>query len=56
MCICIQLYNQVFRQETQVIQSHLKCFVQNIGQGKAWHKNCKKLKLRSDQAYNCSSD
>jgi hypothetical protein len=39
-----------------VIQNHDNENVHNIGQGEAWHRKYKKLKLGGGQVYDRSSD
>jgi hypothetical protein len=43
-------------QQAEVIQNHENVNVRNIGQGKAWHRKYKRLKLGGGQAYDCSND
>jgi hypothetical protein len=43
-------------QHAEVIQNHENVNVRNIGQGEAWHRKYKRLKLGGGQAYDCSSD
>jgi hypothetical protein len=44
------------RQQAELIQNHENANVRNIGQGEAWHRKYKRLKLGGGQAYNHSSD
>jgi hypothetical protein len=43
------------RQQAKVIQNHENVNVRNIGQGEAWHRKYKRLKLGGGQAYDRSS-
>jgi hypothetical protein len=44
------------RQQVEVIQNHENVNVRNIGQGEAWHRKYKRLKLGGGQAYDHSND
>jgi hypothetical protein len=44
------------RQQAEVIQNHDNENVCSIGQGEAWHRKYKGLKLGGGQVYNRSSD
>jgi hypothetical protein len=44
------------RHQAQVIQHHENTHVRNTGQGEAWHRKYKRLKLGGGQAYDHSSD
>jgi hypothetical protein len=44
------------RQQAEVIQNHENVNVRNIGQGEAWNRKYKRLKLGGGQAYDRSND
>jgi hypothetical protein len=44
------------RRQAEIILNHVNPNVHGIGQVEAVHWKCKRLKLGSGQAYNCSSD
>jgi hypothetical protein len=44
------------RQQAEVIQNYENVNVRNIGQGEAWHRKYKRLKLGGGQAYDRSND
>jgi hypothetical protein len=44
------------RRQAEAIQNHENANVRNIGQGEAWHRKYKRLKLGGGQAYDRSSD
>jgi hypothetical protein len=48
--------NKLCRQQAQVIQKHENIHVNNIGQGEARRRKCKRLKYGGSQAYDCSID
>jgi methionine synthase II (cobalamin-independent) len=53
------IYNYITklsRQQAEVIQNHENVNVRNIGQGEAWHRKYKSLKLGGSQAYDRSND
>jgi hypothetical protein len=49
--ICYVYYiTKLRRIQAEIIQNHVNPNVHGIGQGKAMHKNCKRLKLGGGQA------
>jgi hypothetical protein len=54
--LCVLNTKDYFILLSEVIQNHENVNVRNIGQGEAWHRKYKRLKLGGGQAYDCSND